>query len=352
MAGPTATTWSAFKKQYNALEQEQAGNAGQQVPPNLPNAAGMTRARVQGNWSPAPATGPAEGNWQVTSDARGQNPAAYPGAGMGGPSLVDTGPENQSPYGGISSQQIRPWVRTPPSLVNKQAYGGARYQHGRLIAYDRHVVASQGKTASSANQQATGGSPNPEKDGPPQTSHKMLNRVLSWQIGTHDTRGLDNGGFHATVAEIGTGKPQPLGTQGAPRSKVYGGTPGLANFRPYGSRTGYQGGPTPTVYAQAGGPYRYGTLLQQGSPQDGPQQVYPGVPHGLHSATVQPVWITTANQKIRIQQVHAPYRTRPLNSKIAGQSYSQTVVHLDGSQAVQAQKLPASTRPGVMGRFL
>ena len=347
MPQTTATTWAAFKKQY-ANKASQSGAA----TPNevtLQSSVAALQSRTRGSWSPAPASAPAAGNWRVTSDARGA-PAAYPGHGTGNAGLADNGPQNESPYGGISGRQVRPWIQTPPSMLNRQAYGGYAYQNGKLIAPDRHIMASQGKTSSSNHQQATGGTPNPEKDGPPQTSHKMLNRVLSWMIGASYTRGLNNNGHHATVPA--GNNPFPLGTQGDRTSRVYGGTPGLTNFRAYGSRTGVQGGPQPFVYAAPGGPWRFGTLLAQGSPQDGPQSVNPGVPWGLHSSTVSPAWINSANQKIRLSQVAKPYRNRPLNSRSAGQSMGQSIVHLDGSQAVQIAKLPASPTAGVNSRFL
>lgn len=346
MPQTTPTTWKSYKSQYGNLSQ-QSGAATQSEVYLQSSVANLTQ-RVRGTWIQPPITGLAAGNWRVTSDARG---AVASRRGTGNTNLLDNGPMNESPYGGISGRQYRPWVRTPPSQLNRMAYGGLAFQNGRLIAYDRHIAGYTGHTTSSANEQATGGTPNPEKDGPPRRTYRMLNRALSWQIGVDDTRQLDNNGFHA--ATPAGGNPFPLGTQGDRLSKVYGGTPKLTQFRAYGTRGGFgPGAPQPWVYATPGGPWRFNTLLQQGAPQDGPQTVYPGVPHGLHSSTIQPLWLTNVNQKQRLPQTRKLFRNRPQNSKSAGQSMGQTAVHLDGSQSVKPQRLRRTARAGVTDRFL
>jgi hypothetical protein len=348
MPQTTPTTWKSYKSQYGNLSQ-QSGAATQSEVYLQSSVAAITQ-RIRGTWVQPPVTNEAGGNSYVTSDARGA-PAAYPGHGTGGPALQGTEPGNVSPYGTVPGQQYRPYIRTPPSMVNKQAYGGLAFQNGRLIAYDRHIAGYTGHTTSSANEQATGGTPNPEKDGRPRKTFRMLNRVLSWQIGVDDTRQLDNNAYHAAV--LAGDKPFPLGTQGDRRSIVRGGTPGLTAFRPYGTRGGFgPGAPTPWVYATPGGPYRFGTLLQTGAPQDGPQWVFPGEPHGLHSSTIQPLWISNLNQKQRLPQTRTLFRNRPQNSKAAGQSYGQSAVHLDGSQSVKIQKLPRTALAGITDRFM
>jgi hypothetical protein len=283
----------------------------------------------------APVTGPGQGNTVVTSDERGA-PAAQPGKGAGG------GIADASPY----PQRV---IVTPASQLLLRARTPG-YQNGRLIARDRHITTYRGRTMSSGSHQATGGTPNPDADGPPQPAYRMLNRTLSWQIGTDSTAFLDNGGPHSTTRA--GGRAYPLGTQGDPYSRVYGGTPGLARWRPYGKRGGPgPGAPAPTVVAMPGGPYRPGTVLATGDPGDGPQKIYGGLPWGLHSPTPPPVQLTQGTQRVRFVQVRPPQMNRPLNSKIAGQSYSQTVVHLDGTQAVKVPRMPGGRQPGLNYRW-
>jgi len=281
----------------------------------------------------APVTGPAQGNSVVTSDARGQR-AAQPGKGAG------DGIANASPY---PEREII----TPPYQLLRQART-PQFQHGRLIARDRHIAAFRGRTTSSGQRQETGGSPNPEADGPPRPSYRMLNRTVSWQIGTDSTRGLDNTAFHATTTA--GGKPFPLGTQDGSVSKTYG-TKGLANFRPYGSRKGYQGGPEPRVVALAGGPVRAGTVLSAGSVADGPQKVWGGYPHGLSTTVAEPRKFSGATIAARFDQIRRPSINRPNNSKIAGQSYDQSVVHLNGHQSVKVPRVKPGRQPGLNRRF-
>src|SRR5581483_11455853 len=211
----------------------------------------------------APTTGPAAGNSRTTSDVRGAR-AAMPGHGDG----ID-----RSPVGGRD-------IVTPPSQLQLQLRTGAQYQHGKLIVRDRHIIERTGTTkTSNAFPNPWGGVPNPEADGPPRPQPEMLNRSLSWQIGTDGTRNLDNTAYHAAT---GAGARRfPLGNQGSsPWERKNGGTPGL--YRPYGSR-GHVEGPEPRVTAQPGGPYPVHMLLDPGAPQDGPQMVFGGYPHGLHS---------------------------------------------------------------------
>lgn len=284
----------------------------------------------------APVTGLAQGNSAVRSDARGQA-AAQPGKGAG------DGIANASPY---PEREII----TPPTQLLRQARTAA-YQNGRLIARDRHIAAYRGHTTSSAAQSPTGGTPNPEKDGRPRPGYGMLNRTLSWQIGTDSTANLDNTAFHA--ATTAGDKAFPLGTQDGSWSKTYGGTRGLYAFRRYGSRRGYgPGGPAMRVVALPGGPHRAGTVLAQGSPLDGPQRFWGGYPHGLATIVVEPAKVSQATIRQRFTQIRPPRVNRPLNSKIAGQSFDQVVVHLDGSQAVRLPRMKPSRQPGVNGRFV
>lgn len=293
-----------------------------------------------------PATALAGGNSVVTSDARGY-PAAQPKKGSGNNTLYDLGPQNASPW---------PYAQvfTPGSL--NSAGGWARtpaFQHGRLIAHDRHIIQNQGRTSSSANYQRTGDNPNPEKDGPPRPSWKMFNRTLSFMFGADSTRNLDNGQYHAAILVTGTDRKFPLGQQGTEWVIRYGGTPGLAAFRPYGSRKGFSAAsPVPTVKATSGGQYRYGTLLQQGVPQDGPQKIYGGLPWGLHSPTLSGRQQVQPLVRSRIGQVKPVWNIRPLNSNAAGQSWSQSMVSLRGNQPVKLTNTTPIRQPGLNSRWL
>lgn len=322
----------------------------------------------------APATTPQYGNDSNRSDAR-MAPDATPRGGGGegiGRWGYDLGPANASPYGSIPGQQIRS-VRTRRDLdgAGRFAYTD-NFQHGALIAHDRHIIANQGRTTSSSGQQRTGANPNPEADGPPRPAWKMFNRTLSHQLGISDTRNLNNAGFHASLdAQYGTerqkpftrwsrvisdasnGQKFPLGKQGEEWTLRWGGTPGLANFRPYGKRGGFDSNaPQPTVRADPGGPYRFNTLLQVGAPGDGPQKVYGGVAWGLHSPTIPARQLNQPLIQSRLWQVKPVWNVRPLNSKHAGQSWSQQMVSLSGQQAVKLASTPPIRQPGLNARWL
>jgi len=304
---------------------------------------GAVSGRMQVN---APATARAYGNSVVTSDARGA-PAAYPKGGGGTDHLMDNGPGNVSPW---------PYARvfTPSSLDSAGAHARTdAFQHGRLIAHDRHIIANQGRTTSSANQQRTGGSPNPEADGPARPAWKMFNRTLSHQVGASDTANLDNGQYHAAVIVPGRNRKFPLATQGQEWTRRYGGTPYLTEHRPYGKRGGFDdSAPLPTVRAQPGGPFRAKTLLQVGAPGDGPQKLYGGLPWGLHSPTLPSRQQTQPLIRSRLGQVKPVWNVRPQNSKTAGQSWSQSMVSLTGQQAVKLASTPPIRQPGLNARWL
>lgn len=241
------------------------------------------------------------------------------------------------------------WDR--PVVDRSAYYHGAHartpgYQNDRLVVADRHVLASTGKTTTSGlHQEPFSGIPNPEADGPARREWMMVNRVISWEIGTDSTRNLDNNAFHASTT-AGPNRRFPLGNQGSnPQERINGGTPGL--YHPYGAR-GRVMGPEPRVYAQPGGPYPAGTLLDPGTPQDGPQVVFGGYPHGLHTKTVPPAKVTQARYKTT-PQMKPGRQDRPANSRIAGQSYSQTVVHQDGFGGGPLPTTAGGRQPGMSG---
>jgi hypothetical protein len=311
-----------------------------------------------------PVTGLAAGNSVVTSDMRnGGQPASFQVAG--------TGPDSSGSSTGHARQTglitpTTPDLRRPDQ--SRAAYGGG-WSDGRLTLRERFIQVMRGTSRQGA-QESHSGIPNPQEDGPPAPQYLMDNRTESWQIGTDKTTQEDNSGPFATTVttqitqaaqNIGGGPGQmtylagrqyPLGNQGDPWSPVWGGTPGLT--RAYGAR-GPAGvsGPAPKTFALPGdgSGARVGTLLSPGDPTDGPQKIRGGVPHGLHSPTVQSVKVTLSRLgAIPVQK--PPRDDRPNNSKIAGLSMSQ-MYPAEGSTS--SARTPRATntgrRPGINDRF-
>jgi hypothetical protein len=276
-----------------------------------------------------PVTGPAAGNTTVTADPRGGGQApAGPGRGTG------PGRSGSTTFGGLVQS-------TPDQLGEPRAAYGGGWADGKLTLRERFIQVMLG-TSRQGTQESHSGVPNPQHDGPPLPEYLMDNRTESWQIGTDLTTQEDNPGpFAVTATEAQqAGPPQlsriavngvrtmPLGTQdGVPwTTKIWGGTPGLT--RTYGVRgTTALTGPPPAQFALPGdgSGARTGTLLSPRPAGDGPQMIMGGPPHGLHSPTAPSRKWTMARQA-SIPQQQPPRVDRPNNSKIAGQSYNQTVV--------------------------
>jgi hypothetical protein len=299
-----------------------------------------------------PVTGPAAGNSVVTSDLRGGGrPAAWPGADNGGRTQSQT-------FGGE--------VRSTPDQLGapRAAYGGG-WADGILTFRERFIQVMRG-TSKQGAQESHSGVPNPQHDGPPLPEYLMDNRTLSWQIGQDKTTMEDNAGpFAVTSTEYrlgarmnfpvpamnimaADGKPYPLGIQdGVPWStKIWGGTPNLT--RSYGVRGGSGlTGPPPAQYALPGdgSGARVGTLLEPRPAGDGPQMIKGGPPHGLHSGSAQARRWTMARQAA-IPQQKAGRNDRPANSKIAGQSYNQTVVPEGQTGSGRVPRLRAQAQAG------
>ena len=273
-------------------------------------------------------TGYAAGNGVVTSDLRGGGaPAAYPGANNEGRTQSES-------FGGLV-------LSTPDQRGDPRAAYGGGWADGKLTLRERFIQVMRG-TSKLGSQESHSGVPNPQADGPPLPEYLMDNRTLSWQIGQDKTTMEDNAGpFSVTATEEQlAGVPQltrvavnsvrafPLGIQdGVPYStRVWGGTPGLT--RAYGARgTGGLSGVPAAQFALAGdgSGARVGTLLEPRPAGDGPQMIRGGPPHGRHSLSVNSRKWTAARQG-SIPQQKPGRNDRPLNSKIAGQSYNQTVV--------------------------
>lgn len=298
-----------------------------------------------------PVTAMAAGNSVVTSDLRGGGLAAYPGADQGGRT------QSQS-FGGLV-------LSTPDQLGEPRAAYGGGWADGRLTLRERFIQVMTGTSRQGA-QESHSGVPNPQADGPPLPEYLMDNRTLSWQIGQDKTTWEDNRGpfavtstedqlaavpQHTRLAVNGT-RPYPLGIQdGVPWStRLWGGTPGLT--RAYGARGGSGlTGPPPAEYALPGdgSGARVGTLLSPRPAGDGPQMIKGGPPHGLHSFTAPSRKWTMARQA-SIPQQKPGRNDRPLNSKIAGQSYNQTVVPEGQTGSGRMPRTPPQAQAGITQR--
>lgn len=198
------------------------------------------------------------------------------------------------------------------------------YPNDRLIHSDRHAYFSTG----TENSGRRSGLADPLGPGqaPPRPSLRLINRTINHQVGTSKTANDDNlnRGYHKT-----DNGALFVGQQDGTMTAVYGGTPGL--YQPYGSYGGYTTGEVKGIQSPA----------VVGSPQDGPQKVYGGPPHGLHTATL-PDYSQTLGRYMAIPQMVRPTTSRPFNSKIAGQSFSQTVVPLGQAGTVAVSRSTAS----------
>ncbi len=178
-----------------------------------------------------------------------------------------------------------------------------------------------GRQRTGTDQPSSGGignSYNDPKVQPPRPDLRLLNRTVSYQLGTDKTRNQDD----LTRAYTG------LGQQGSGWAPVYGGVPGL--YQPYGSRGGI--------------PYPVVSPAEQGTPGDGPHLVFAGPPHGLHSQTPWKGGAQIIARFMSTPQTRPVRQDRPANSPQAGQSYSQTVL-AQGASRVR----PRGGRPGQAG---
>jgi hypothetical protein len=323
---------------------EGAGSADSPSP--LPNTLGRRARSLSG-----PVTASAAGNSVITSDLRGGGrPAAYPGADQGGRTQSES-------FGGLV-------LSTPDQRGEARAAYGGGWADGKLTLRERFVQVMFG-TSRQGSQESHSGIPNPQADGPPLPEYLQDNRTESWQIGTNLTTQEDNlGPFAVTATEDQMAapvypiaamnvhaierKPFPLGIQdGVPYStKLWGGTPNLT--RAYGVR-GASGvtGPAAAQFALPGdgSGARVGTLLAPRPAGDGPQMIKGGAPHGLHSRTIPSRKWTMARQA-SIPQQKPGRNDRPNNSKIAGQSYNQTVVPEGKTTSGRLPRLPPQAQAG------
>jgi hypothetical protein len=239
------------------------------------------------------------------------------------------------------------------------AYGGG-WADGLLTVRDRHVMTRFGTVRNPDGGGGTMPSADRSGGGRPPPRYQMVDTTESWQLGTDNNANQDNQGEHYTVPVSGaTGKKYPLGTQDGTLTLVMG--PPLGEWRDYGVR-GPSGmhGPAPDVIDPnwvprrgAGGAGGRGRITEHGAPGMQPadrRTVYGGVPHGLHSPTAHGrQW--TMSRQAAIPQMAPPRVDRPLSSKAAGQSMSQTFPPEGSGAAMPAPRTAPEHRPGLDARF-
>lgn len=202
--------------------------------------------------------------------------------------------------------------------------GGAFFANDKLTTSDRHLMMKSGTEVSGRRS----GNTDPPLDGPARPSYQTINRTINYQQGTDVTAFADD---LTRDYPHTSGTDQWLGEAGTPWVPVYGGVPGM--WQPYGSYAGYTAGPVKGIQSN----------VEQGAPGDGPMSVSSGPPHGLHSPTL-PDYQQTIGYYMAVPQMRLPRVDRPANSRIAGQSYSQTVVP-QGQSGTVAQN--TNTNSGV-----
>ncbi len=234
-----------------------------------------------------------------------------------------TGIMDNGPYGGgqnpvVSARGIpqfgqRVLQQGQETAVRAPGNAPVGYSNDKLITYDRHGMFKVG----SENSGRMSGNTDPPMDGPPRPSLWLVQRTINYQMGTDTTAATDD----LTRDYTRNAEGMYVGEQGTGWSRVYGGTPGL--YQEYGS---YQGvaPDTPGYDPITGATQGIVAPVAQGAPGDGPQTVWGGPPHGLHSPTL-PDYAQTLGRYMAIPQMSRPRVDRPSNSPIAGQSYSQTV---------------------------
>jgi hypothetical protein len=237
-------------------------------------------------------------------------PGPHSGGQLGGIGTPDDGPDPRA-------EKIQPyptsdhWQAWSPGQQGEDGSEGhqsfRRYGtqgfNDKLTVKDRHAYWDTGNQKTGTDEPSSGGKPNSynnPKAQPPRPDLRLVNRTISYQLGTDTTRNQDD----LTRAYTW------LGEQGSGWSPVYGGVPGL--YSPYGSRGGI--------------PYPIVSPAEQGTPGDGPHLVFAGPPHGLHSTTPWKGGAQIIARFMSIPQTRPVRQDRPANSPQAGQSYSQTVL--------------------------
>ena len=201
---------------------------------------------------------------------------------------------------------------------------GSEGYNDKLTVKDRHAYWDRGYQRTGTTFIPEGAQPNTYNnplEQPPRPDLRLVNRTVSYQLGTDKTRNQDD-----------LTRPYTwLGEQGAPWTPVSGGVPGL--YQPYGTRGGV--------------PYPIVSPVAQGAPGDGTHLVSGGPPHGLHSQTPWKGGEQIIRRFASIPQTRPVRFDRPSNSPQAGQSYSQTVQQ-QGASPVRPSGPPPGRAQGPM----
>jgi hypothetical protein len=221
---------------------------------------------------------------------------------------------------------LLPTVNGPAAVGRVTDVGIIGWNDQRWCA-DRHAYWDTGTKKTGVTPSVPGTPPNPVTDGPARPDLRTVNRSLTWQQGSDNTRNQDD-----------LTRPYTwLGEQGSGWAPVWGGAPGT--FEPYGTRGGI--------------PYPIQAAVPEGEPGDGPARVFAGPPHGLHSFTLSGRWQST-RRYMNTKQMTPVRIDRPSNSPQAGQSYSQTVQSQGGPprnipRGAVAAAVPMPARRGWAG---
>jgi hypothetical protein len=252
------------------------------------------------------------GNGPPWTGSPGNVPAARPGPHpwtqpLGGQVGTNDGYSGPDP----SRAEISP----SPRVIREgreQDFHGPPFRTGivgfndQLQVRDRHAYWSRGHGRNFGGID-TGGARNPNLDGGPSPALRTVNVSVNPQIGSDNSRNQDD-----------LSRPYTwLGQWDGTRQAVYGGVPGL--WQSYGNR-----GFADHIHDPSNG-------------EGGPVMVNSGPPHGLHSDTL------TSGKQIADRYASTPQMRpvrfdRPDNSKIAGQSYSQTVQQQSATGAAAAPR--------------
>jgi hypothetical protein len=200
-----------------------------------------------------------------------------------------------------------------PAHESFRRYGTQGF-NDKLTVKDRHAYWDTGNQKTGLDFSAGNvgyGTYNDPRKNPPRPDLRLVNRTISWQIGSDTTRNQDDLTRQYTW----------LGEQGSGWSPVYGGVPGL--YQPYGTRGGI--------------PYPIVSPVQQGQPGDGRHDVWGGPPHGLHSQTPWKGGAQIIARFAATPQTRPVRQDRPANSPQAGQSYSQTILPQGATRVRPAQ---------------
>jgi hypothetical protein len=269
--------------------------------------------------------------WHAGGNEPGGATGGVPGMpaqrASGNPAVSTVSMPVKSPYGGSSGRGIaqfgfpRPLRQTQEKAVRAPGDAPVGYSNDKLTALDRHGMFKVGYE----NSGRYSGNTDPPMDGPARPSLWLVNRSLSYQQGTDTTAATDD--LSRDYSRNAEG--MYVGEQGTGWSPVYGGVPGL--WQEYGSYEGM----SPASPGISEGVH---SNVAQGAPGDGPNSVWSGPPHGLHSPTL-PTYSQTLGRYMEIPQQQRPRIDRPSNSPIAGQSYSQTVQSQGQTGFAKAQQV-------------